>query len=167
MTITAQSQHPIAIVLSCIDARVPVELIFDMTLGDVFVTRVAGNIANLDIIGSIEFACKIASAKLIIVLGHKECGAIKAACDNLKLGYLTQLIEKIKPAIEAEKRRADYLDVSSNNAEFVNHVIQNNVENTKSFLYEKSDVLRTLLENGKLKMIGAIYNIRTGVVEFE
>ncbi|MCX7125933.1 MAG: carbonic anhydrase family protein [Gammaproteobacteria bacterium] len=167
MTATAQSQHPIAIVLSCIDSRVPVELIFDMTLGDVFVTRIAGNIANLDIVGSIEFACKIASAKLIVVLGHEECGAIKAACDNVKLGHLTQLIEKIKPAVELEKRKAEYLDVSSHNDEFVNHVICNNVEMTKAFLYEKSDVLRTLIDNEKIKMIGAVYNIHTGVVEFE
>ncbi|MFN7097698.1 MAG: carbonic anhydrase, partial [Gammaproteobacteria bacterium] len=99
MAATSASQHPIAVVLSCIDSRVPVELIFNLCLGDVFVVRIAGNIANDDILGSIEFACHVAKAKLIVVLGHKNCGAIKAACDDFHLGHITQLIDKIKPAI--------------------------------------------------------------------
>ena len=159
MTATAQSQHPIAVILSCIDSRVPVELIFDLTLGDVLVTRIAGNIANEDIIGSIEFACDIAKAKLILVLGHHGCGAIKAACDHLQLGYLTQLLDKIQPAIEMEARHHKEINVDN--------VTRNNVENTKKFLLEKSDVLRKLIHTQEVQMIGAIYNIQTGAVEFD
>ena len=167
MTATALSQHPIAVVLSCIDSRVPVELIFDVTLGDIFVTRIAGNIGNLDIAGSIEYACKVANAKLIVVLGHKECGAIKAACDHFKLGNITQLIEKINPAIDQEKENRHYHDCTSSNTAFVTHVTRNNVELTQKYLYETSEVLRSLLHEQKIKMIGAMYDVQSGVVEFE
>lgn len=159
MTATAQSQHPIAVILGCIDSRVPVELIFDLTLGDVFVARVAGNIANPDIVGSIEFACAVAKAKLIVVLGHKECGAIKAACEHVRLGNLTQLLDKIQPAVKAETKE---------NAPIVlDNVIRANVELTKNFLTEKSDVLRKLIRSADVHLVGAIYNIETGTVEFE
>lgn len=162
---TSASQHPIAVVLSCIDSRVPVELVFDLNLGDVFVTRIAGNIANIDIVGSIEFACKVASAKLIVVLGHKGCGAIKAACENFELGNITQLIDKIKPAIKME--RENHACDKKIDEHFMDNVIQNNIGLTKDFLYEKSDVLRDLIQSDQIKMVSAIYDIHTGVVEFD
>lgn len=159
MTATTQSQHPIAVILSCIDSRVPVEVVFDLTLGDVFVIRIAGNIANEDIIGSIEFACDVAGAKLIVVLGHRGCGAIKAACDHMQLGYLTQLLDKIQPAIEMESKNDKPINTEN--------VIRNNVEITKNFLLRKSNTLNKLINYGDVKMIGAIYDIQTGLVEFD
>jgi carbonic anhydrase len=162
---TSKSQHPIAVIVSCIDSRVPVELVFDLNLGDVFVARVAGNVANIDIVGSVEFACKVACAKLIVVLGHKGCGAIKAACDHFQLGNITQLVEKIQPAIDMEEKQNPLMPRSSD--EFVNNVVRNNVEVTKHFLYEKSDVLRELIAEGDIKMVGAVYDIHSGVVQFD
>ncbi len=162
---TSAAQHPIAAVLGCIDSRVPVELIFDVTFGDVFVARIAGNIANTDILGSLEFACQVAGAKLIVVLGHKECGAIKAACDNFQLGHITHLIDKIKPAIELEKTTKE--DRTSNNTQFVENVIRHNVDLTKKFLYDESDILRALIDEGKVAIVGAVYNVHNGKVEFE
>lgn len=164
MRLTSQSQHPIAVVLSCIDSRVPVEMIFDVTFGDIFVARIAGNIANLDILGSIEFACEVAQAKLVVVLGHKGCGAIKAACDHLQLGHITQLIKKIQPAIDMENITPN---CNSNNEDFVNRVIKNNVDLTKKHLNENSHILKTLTNKGSIKVIGAIYDIHTGKVIFE
>lgn len=152
---TSQSQHPIAVILGCIDSRVPVEIIFDLTLGDLFVTRIAGNVANLDVVASIEFACKVAEAKLVVVLGHSECGAIKAACDNFKLGHITQLIEKIKPAIDKERKIS------------LDRVIENNVELTKAYLISHSEILKTLLNNNEINIVGAIYDVHTGSVVFK
>ncbi|OGT44170.1 MAG: hypothetical protein A3F13_06095 [Gammaproteobacteria bacterium RIFCSPHIGHO2_12_FULL_40_19] len=162
---TAQSHYPIAVVLSCIDSRVPVELVFDLNLGDVFVARIAGNVANTDVVASIEYACEVARAKLIVVLGHKGCGAIKAACENFKLGHITQLIEKIKPAIELEANRNPNDEYTSDT--FMNNVIRNNVVLTKSFLQEQSAVLRNLIATQQIKMVGAIYDIHLGTVEFD
>ena len=164
MHATAQSQHPIAVILSCIDSRVPVEIVFDLSLGDLFVVRIAGNIANLDIIGSIEFACQIAQTKLVIILGHKECGAIKAACDDLKLGNMTQLIKKIRPAIEMEEKNKKQHE---HKTDFLDHVIANNVALTKKQILEKSELLNTLLKNDEINVVGAIYDIHTGQVVFE
>ncbi|MDP1574870.1 MAG: SulP family inorganic anion transporter [Coxiellaceae bacterium] len=160
---TARSQHPIAVILSCIDSRVPVEIIFDLNLGDLFVVRIAGNIANVDIIGSIEFACQIAQTKLVIILGHKECGAIQAACDNLELGNMTQLIKKIKPAIEMEESKKPH----ENKAEFLDHVIAHNVALTKKQILKGSEILNTLLQNNEINVVGAIYDIHTGQVVFD
>lgn len=160
---TSQSQHPIGVVLSCIDSRVPVEIIFDLTLGDLFVSRIAGNIANIDVVASIEFACQVAQAKLVVILGHKECGAIKAACDNVEMGNITHLIEKIKPAIEMEKLE----NTPENKHQFIDNVIYNNVILTKQYILEKSDILKNLLAKNEINVIGAIYDIHTGEVVFE
>ena len=160
---TSQSQHPIGVILSCIDSRVPVEIIFDLTLGDLFVTRIAGNVANLDIVASIEYACYVAQAKLVVVLGHRECGAIKAACENFKLGNITQLIDKIKPAIDMEKAASTQLESKET---FLDHVIYNNVNLTKAYLLEHSDILKTLLMKNEINILGAIYDIHTGNVVF-
>lgn len=162
---TSKSQHPLAVILSCIDSRVPVEIIFDLSVGDVFVTRIAGNIANADILASIEFACAVAGAKAIIVLGHKECGAIKAACDNVALhGHLPELIKKIKPAIELETETET--DRTSNNKEFLEHVILNNIYLTQEYLYNHSKILRELIETKNIGLFAALYDVQTGRVEF-
>lgn len=161
--ITSQSQHPIGVILSCIDSRVPVEIVFDLTLGDLFVTRVAGNVGNTDILGSIEFACKVAEAKLVVVLGHKECGAIKAACNHFELGNITQLIEKIKPAIEAAKSKTS----EKEDSDFVNRVAAQNVKLTRDYLIEKSDILRELFSKNEINIVCAMYDIHTGNVLFE
>lgn len=164
ITATSYSQHPIAVVLSCSDSRVPIEIIFDLSVGDLFVTRVAGNVASDDVIGSIEYACKVAGAKVIIVLGHKECGAIKAACDNVHLGHVTQILDKIKPAIQMETETLD--NRTSSNEQFVLNVTNNNVELTKDYLYSHSDIIKELLNNNEVKLVGGIYDVRTGQVEF-
>lgn len=164
MAATSASQHPIAVILSCIDSRVPVELIFNLSLGDVFVIRIAGNIANDDILGSVEFACHVAKAKLIMVLGHKNCGAIKAACDDFHLGHLTQLIDKIKPAIELSlaEEASPVVD-----AEFLLQVTRNNVQLTKEWLIEHSAILQDLLLKNEVGIVGGLYDIATGEVQFD
>lgn len=164
MAATEDSQHPMAVVLGCIDSRVPVELVFNLSLGDVFVARIAGNIANEDILGSIEFACDVAGAKLIVVLGHKGCGAVKAACENFQLGHLTQLIDKIKPAVMLEQER--HLQHEDQQT-FITQVAQNNVELTKHWIYEHSAILKNLISTGKVGLIGAFYDISTGQVTFD
>ena len=161
---TAASQHPIGVVLGCIDSRVPVELIFDLTLGDLFVVRIAGNIANVDILGSLEFSCEVAGAKVIMVLGHRNCGAVKAACENFKLGHLTQLVDKIKPAIAMELNKTN---PSTDADEFLLNVTRNNIELTKNWLYQNSEILKGLIDSGKVTLVGAFYDITTGTVKFE
>ncbi len=161
---TASSQHPMAVILGCIDSRVPVEMIFDVSFGDVFVARVAGNIANTDILASIEFACQVAGAKLIVVLGHEKCGAVAAACDDVEMGNITHLVNKIKPAIECEKTIKT--DRTSKNQQFLSKVIRHNVELTKNFIYEKSHILRELIDNHDIKLTSAIYDVENGAVEF-
>lgn len=162
---TSYTQHPIAIILGCIDSRVPVETIFDMGFGDVFVTRVAGNIANDDIIASIEFACNVAGAKLIVVLGHTYCGAIKAACDGNGGGHLNQLLDKIKPAIAAEVVTKE--DRTSDNVAFMQNVTKNNVANTLNHIQQSSKVIRDLMQENKIGLVGATYDIKTGCVHFD
>ena len=159
---SAYTQHPIAIILGCIDSRVPVESIFDMGFGDVFVSRVAGNVMNDDIIASIEFACTVAGAKLILVLGHTYCGAVKAACDNHSGGHLTHLLDKIKPAIAAETTTKE--NRTSDNIEFLTNVTRLNVENTLKHIYGKSAALNQLITEGAVGMVGATYDIKTGIV---
>ena len=161
---TAAAQHPIAIILGCIDSRVPVETVFDMSFGDLFCVRIAGNVVNDDILASIEYACDVVGATLIVVLGHTRCGAIGAACDNVKQGHITQLLEKIKPAIDAEHQCITNRD--SSNPLFVDQVTRLNVANTLLNLYNNSVILRTLQEQQKIGMIGAIYDVSTGKVEF-
>lgn len=161
---TAKNQHPMAVVLGCIDSRVPVETIFDMTFGDLFICRVAGNVVNNDILASIEYASHVVGAKLIVVLGHTSCGAIAAACDGVKKGHITQLLAKIKPAIEAEKEtRADR---KSNNLEYVKHVTELNVANTLQQIYQQSSIVRELIENNAVGLVGAVYDVLSGKVNF-
>lgn len=160
----SDGQHPLAVVLTCIDSRTSSELIFDLGLGDVFSIRIAGNIVNDDILASMEFATKVAGAKLIVVLGHSECGAIKGACDNVNIGKLPILFDKIKPAIDAE--RVTKIDRNSKNENFVNNVTRLNVHNNVFGIIENSEVLNELVNSGQLGIVGGIYNIRTGEVKF-
>ena len=158
------AQYPKAIVLSCVDSRVPVEDVFDRGIGDIFVARVAGNFINEDILGSMEFACKVSGSKLILVLGHEHCGAVKSAIDDVKLGNITAMLSKIKPAVEIA---SDYEgDKSSKNTEFVSMVCENNVEYTINEIRTGSPILKEMEENGEIKIIGAVYDLDTGNVEF-
>ena len=158
------AQYPKAIVLSCVDSRVPVEDVFDRGIGDIFVARVAGNFVNEDILGSMEFACKVSGSKLILVLGHEHCGAVKSAIDDVKLGNITAMLSKIKPAVEIA---SDYEgDKSSKNTEFVSMVCENNVEYTINEIRTGSPILKKMEENGEIKIIGAVYDLDTGNVEF-
>jgi carbonic anhydrase len=161
---TAEGQYPFAFILSCIDSRTSAELIFDQGLGDIFSCRIAGNILNEDILGSMEFACKVAGAKVVLVLGHTKCGAVKGACDNVKMGNLTGLLEKLKPAINAETTIT--VDRSSKNAEFVEKVSELNVKLTMKQIKEKSPLLKEMLEKGEIDVCGGIYDVETGAVNF-
>lgn len=157
-------QYPKAIVLSCVDSRVPVEDIFDQGIGDIFVARVAGNFVNEDILGSMEFACKVAGAKLVLVMGHEHCGAVKAAVDDVKLGNITPMLSKIKPAVRMNKDYAG--EQSSKNEEFVHLVCTSNVRNTMAQVRSHSPVLKEMEEAGKIKIVGAIYDLNNGKVAF-
>lgn len=161
---TAKTQHPIAVVLGCIDSRVPVETIFDMSFGDLFCIRIAGNVVNEDVLASIEYACKIVGAKLIVVLGHTSCGAIQAACDNVEKGHITQLLAKIKPAIAAEKQFLH--DRTGTNTNFVNKITQLNVANTINNIYHNSDILHELIDEEQIGIVGALYQVNSGKVQF-
>ncbi|RUR17753.1 carbonic anhydrase [Legionella sp. km535] len=161
---TSDGQHPFAIILSCIDSRTSVELIFDQGLGDVFSVRIAGTIINEDVLGSMEFACKIAGAKIIVVLGHTKCGAIKGACDHVEMGHLTALLTKIQPAVNAEQTVIE--DRTSNNEEFVEKVTAINVRKTVHAVMERSTILKKLIEKGKCGIIGGNHDISTGEVKF-
>ncbi|KAA3440046.1 carbonic anhydrase family protein [Rufibacter hautae] len=160
---TAEGQNPFAIILSCIDSRTSSELIFDLGIGDVFNARIAGNIVNEDILGSMEFACKVAGSKLIVVLGHTSCGAIKGACDHVELGNLTGLVNKIAPSVEA----IDYQgEKSSKNKEFVELVAQENVRRAVQLIKEKSPILDEMIKNGEIGIVGGMYDVKSGAVEF-
>lgn len=161
---TANGQHPFAVVVSCIDSRTSTELIFDQGIGDVFNARIAGNILNEDILGSMEFACKVAGSKLVAIVGHTKCGAIKGACDNAQLGNLTALLSKIRPAVDSVK--LDKGERNSSNSEFVEKVAENNVKLMMRQVREKSQVLREMHDAGEIAIVGGMYNIETGVVEF-
>ncbi len=162
---TAGGQHPFAVILGCIDSRVPPEIVFDQGIGDVFSARVAGNFVNRDILGSMEFACAVAGTSLIVVMGHTACGAVKGACDGVELGNLTGLLAELKPAVESTPSGPEE-DRSSKNASFVNRVAERNVQLTLQNILEGSEVLRTLFEEGKLGLVGAMYDVGTGRVEF-
>lgn len=163
---TAEGQFPFATILSCIDSRVSAELVFDQGLGDVFSVRIAGNFVNQDILGSMEFACKLAGTKLIVVLGHTSCGAVKGACDHARMGNLTALINKIEPAVYAVKEPTDESIRNSSNLEFVDAVSKKNVEMTLDNIRSQSVILNELEKNGEIKIVGAMYDISTGEVEF-
>ncbi|WP_043874564.1 bifunctional SulP family inorganic anion transporter/carbonic anhydrase [Legionella massiliensis] len=162
---TAETQHPIAVVLGCIDSRVPVETVFDMSFGDLFCVRVAGNVVNEDILASIEYACHVAGAKLIVVLGHTRCGAIQASCDHVEKGHITQLLAKIKPAIAAETEITS--DRSSKNTEFVTRVTELNIANTLQQIYHDSEILKLMIDQENIGLVGALYDVRTGQVSFK
>lgn len=161
---TADGQYPFAAILSCIDSRTPAELIFDQGLGDIFSIRIAGNIVNEDIIGSLEFACKAAGSKLIVVLGHTNCGAIKGACDKTELGFLTQLLEKIQPAVEQERTFKD--ERNGSNLTYVNEVAKINIRNSMQQILDKSSIIRELIAQKTIKIIGGLYDVSSGQVLF-
>ena len=162
---TALGQFPFAVVLGCIDSRVPVEIIFDQGIGDIFSIRVAGNVLNDDVIGSMEFACKMAGTKLLVVLGHTRCGAVKGACDDVQLGRLTGLLEKIKPAVEAVREQdVDY--GKSDNPEFIEAVAKQNVVHVIGAIQEESMVLKKMVTKGQIEIVGAMYYVESGRVEF-
>lgn len=163
---TKGGQYPFAAVLSCIDSRVPVEIVFDQGIGDLFSARVAGNFVNEDILGSIEYACKVAGSKLVVVLGHTSCGAVKGACDDVKLGNITGLLSNIKPAVEAVAEPKDEALRNSGNIEFVNNVSKQNVMLTIENTRNRSEVLREMEDNGDIQIVGAMYHVDSGEVEF-
>ncbi|MFI3297813.1 MAG: carbonic anhydrase family protein [bacterium] len=155
-------QSPMAIVLSCIDSRVPVEEIFNMGLGDLFVARVAGNIVNVDMLGSMEYACEHAGSKVVLVLGHESCGAVNSACAGVEIGNITEMLSKIKPAIDHAKQ--DGLD--PNCQEFPNRVVLYNVQNMITNIRQNSPILAHMEAEGEIKIIGGVFNLHSGVVEF-
>ncbi len=161
---TSDGQHPFAVILSCIDSRTSAELIFDQGLGDVFSVRIAGNIINEDILGSMEFGCKVAGSKVIVVLGHTKCGAVKGACDHVEMGNLTALLTKIRPAVDDEKTVID--NRTSSNSEFVEKVASINVKRTVKSIMERSPILKEMIETGQIGIIGGTHNITTGLVTF-
>ena len=161
---TRDGQWPFATILSCIDSRTSAELIFDQGLGDVFSVRIAGNIVNTDILGSMEFACKVAGSKLIVVLGHSKCGAVKGACDHVEMGNLTELLSKIQPAVYQEKETTD--NRTSKNSEFVENVAEINVKRSVKNIIERSFVLEQMLEDGQIGIVGAMHDIESGKVIF-
>jgi carbonic anhydrase len=161
---TCDGQWPFATVLSCIDSRTSAELIFDQGLGDIFSVRIAGNIVNEDILGSMEFACKIAGSRFIVVLGHTKCGAVKGACDHVEMGNLTTLLSKLQPAVDEET--VTKKDRNSKNSEFVENVASLNVRRTVSEIMRCSPILNEMIQSGELGICGAMYNVETGVVDF-
>lgn len=161
---TSDGQHPFAVILSCIDSRTSVELIFDQGLGDVFSVRIAGNIINEDILGSMEFGCQLAGAKIILVLGHSSCGAIKGACDHVEMGHLTALLSKIQPAVYDEKTEKQ--NRSATNDGFVQNVAEINVKRTVKAIVERSPILKKLIESGACGIAGGMHDIASGEVTF-
>jgi carbonic anhydrase len=161
---TSDGQYPFAVILSCIDSRTSAELIFDQGLGDIFSIRIAGNIINEDILGSMEFGCKVAGAKIIVVLGHTKCGAVKGACDHVEMGNLTSLLTKLRPAVDDENTITE--NRTSANPEFVEKVATINVKRTVKAIMERSTILKEMIETGQIGIVGATHEISTGAVHF-
>lgn len=161
---TTNGQFPKAVVLSCLDSRIPVEDVFDKGIGDLFVARVAGNFVNVDILGSMEFGCKVAGSKLILVMGHEHCGAVKAAVDDVKLGNITAMLAKIRPVVEDLSGYKG--DKTSSNPEFVHMVCEHNVKKTINDIRENSPILKDMEDKGEIKIVGAVYDMDTGQVDF-
>lgn len=161
---TSEGQHPFAVILSCIDSRTSAELIFDQGLGDIFSVRIAGNIINEDILGSMEFGCKVAGSKIIVVLGHTKCGAVKGACDHVEMGNLTALLTKIRPAVDDETQTKE--NRNSGNAAFVENVSVINVKRTVASIMQRSPILKEMIEKGEIGIVGASHDITTGEVAF-
>ncbi|MBK9013120.1 MAG: carbonic anhydrase [Saprospiraceae bacterium] len=159
---TSAGQFPFAIVLSCIDSRTSSELIFDQGLGDIFSVRIAGNVLNDDILGSMEFACHVAGSKLVVVLGHSSCGAVKGACSHVEMGHLTALLEKIQPSVEIVEGK----ELGLSNADFEQEVATENVLYQMHDVLHRSSILRNLYKQGKIGIVGAMYSVETGEVEF-
>ncbi|MDT0555702.1 carbonic anhydrase family protein [Patiriisocius hiemis] len=166
VTDTSGGQYPFAVVLSCIDSRVPAEIVFDQGIGDIFSARVAGNIVNEDILGSIEYGCKVAGSKAVVVLGHTACGAVKGACDDVQLGNITPLLSKIKPAVNAVTEPSNQDERNSSNKTFVNDVVYKNVRMTIDNMRNDSEVLNEMEGNNEIKIVGAVYDVASGKVEF-
>ena len=164
VTATASGQYPFAVVLSCLDSRQPIEIVLDQGIGDIFSARVAGNVLDDDILGSMEFACKVSGAKLIAVIGHSNCGAIKGAVDDVELGNLTGLLVKIKPAIDAVP--ADVQPRTTKNAAFVDQVSEANVRLVMKEIRERSPILNEMIDKGEIKLVGGMYDLSTGKVQF-
>ncbi len=160
---TVEVQYPQAVVLSCIDSRVPVEMLFDQHIGDIFVARVAGNFENPDILGSMEYACAVAGSKLIVVLGHAGCGAVKAACDGVEMGHISDLLSSIKPAVDKVQATMESTPTSQD-ADFVNATIAENVRLTMGRILEKSSILKDLYNAGTIDVVGGVYQLDTGEV---
>ena len=163
---TSSGQYPFATVLHCIDSRVSAELVFDQGIGDVFSIRIAGNFVNEDILGSMEFACKLAGTKVLVVLGHTSCGAVKGACDHARMGNLTMLINKLEPAVLAVEEPTDASMRNSGNIDFVNAVAKKNVELTMDNIRTRSAVLKEMEDNGEIQIVGGMYHIESGEVTF-
>ena len=158
---TSKGQYPFAVVLSCIDSRVPVELVFDLGIGDIFSTRVAGNIVNEDVLGSMEYACKVAGSKMVVVLGHSKCGAVTAACKNVKLGNITPLLKKIEPAVNAIKENDEEMNEAS-----IEAVAVQNVKLSIERIRNESPILAEMEKSGEIEIVGAIYDVASGKVDF-
>ncbi len=163
---TREGQWPFAVILSCIDSRTSTELIFDQGLGDIFAIRIAGNVVNTDVVGSLEFACKIAGSKLIVVLGHTSCGAIKGACDHVELGNLTELLSKIQPAVYEESKTVDPIARNSRNAQFVENVTELNIRRSVRTIVNRSYILEQMISSGEVAIVGAKHDLASGMVEF-
>jgi len=163
---TSGGQFPFATILSCIDSRMPVETIFDQGIGDLFSVRIAGNFVNDDILGSMEFACKLAGSKVLVIMGHTSCGAVKGACDGAELGKLTGMLEKIKPAVNAVENPKDPSERTSANLKFVNEVARKNVALTIAAIRSGSGVLAEMEAQGEIQILGAMYDVATGEVSF-
>jgi len=164
---TRDGQFPFAAILSCIDSRTSAELVFDQGLGDIFSIRIAGNFVNDDILGSLEFACKAAGSKLIMVLGHSACGAIKGACDHVQLGHLTSMLSKIRPAVELVRDPQDAALRTSKNKTFVQAVAEMNVALAVQQIKQRSAILREMLDAGQIGLVGGMYDLTSGQVDFQ
>ena len=158
---TSKGQFPFAVILSCIDSRAPAELVFDQGIGDIFSVRVAGNIVNEDILGSMEYACKVAGSKILVVMGHTKCGAVTAACNNVELGNITTLLDKIKPAVDVVNTKPEEM-----HDDVIEEVAQLNVELSISRIKQESTILAEMEEQGEIEIVGAMYDVSTGLVEF-
>jgi carbonic anhydrase len=163
---TRDGQWPFAAILSCADSRTSAELVFDQGLGDIFSIRIAGNIVNTDILGSMEFACKVVGSKLIVVLGHSKCGAVKGACDHVEMGNLTELLAKLQPAVYEEKTFSQPTERNAANAQFVESVAAINVRRSVKSIVSRSFILKQMIEKGEIAIIGGMHNLETGAVEF-
>jgi len=158
---TSEGQFPFAVILSCIDSRVPAELVFDQGIGDIFSIRVAGNIINEDVLGSMEYGCKVAGSKIVVVMGHTKCGAVNAACNNVELGNITPLLSKIKPAVELIRKGDEPMEESA-----IEEVAVKNVNLSISQIRRESPILAEMEENGEIELVGAVYSVSSGQVEF-